>query len=46
MDRQIDCPDCKSSHTFPMPETAYVRFCGICNAEWDIRTMEEIYNEE
>lgn len=42
MDRQMDCPDCKSSNTAPMMETAWMMYCKECDADWDIRTPEEI----
>lgn len=42
MDRQMDCPECESSNTAPMMETAWMRYCKECDADWDIRTPEEI----
>lgn len=44
-ERQIDCPECGSTHTHPTPETAFERFCGDCDASWDIRTPEELYED-
>ena len=43
--RQIDCPECGSTHTFATPETMWERFCVDCDAVWDIRTTEEIEAE-
>lgn len=46
MERQIDCPNCKSKNTSPVPETAWMRSCSDCDAEWDIRTPDEIAQED
>lgn len=46
MERQIDCPECGSDCTFPLPETMWERFCSDCPAVWDIRSAEEIAAEQ
>lgn len=46
MPRMIDCPNCDSNHTFPIPETMWMRFCGDCDFQWDIRSPEEIQTDE
>lgn len=43
--RQIDCPNCQSTHTFPTPETAFERFCRDCDEVWDIRSAEELIED-
>lgn len=44
--RQIDCPNgCGVRNTYPMPETAWLRWCTVCDATWDIRPKEEREDE-
>lgn len=43
---KIECPNCESTRTFAMPETAYTRFCVECEEEFDIRPDDLIKEDD
>lgn len=44
--RRIDCPKCKSHKTHPILETMWMRYCDDCDEEWDLRSQDEIEDDD